>query len=182
MERICESRSRRNNLLILLFVLPLLAFFSPVVAHGQPLTRRDSSQIGGQIALYFAPHLRASRGADSTNAVCVRLVSRVRGAFQHSLDSSLRRATGGALVAPRRSMPLRSIEVIKVDRFRDTVFVSATTSSGGLRVGESQSGTSAKIPVVRAGSIWSLSKVGIVSVGDGYIRRNKRVPPSPPKC
>jgi hypothetical protein len=158
------------------------AFFSPVIARGQALTPLDSSQIGGQIASYFAPFLTQNKGADSTNAVCIELVSKVRGAFLRSLDSSLRHTTGGALVAPLRLSPLRSVEVTSLHRSRDTVFVSVSTSSGGLRAGEMQSGIDTKVPVVRIHSVWSRSNEGVVMVGDGYIRKNKPVPPSPPKC
>lgn len=165
-----------------IFLLLTFAFFSPRIVDGQALTKLDSSQIGGQIASYFAPLLRPDRGADSTNAVCVKLVSNVRGAFLRSLDSSLHLATGGVLVAPRRLMPLRSVEVTDLVRSRDTVFVGVRTSSGGLRAGESQSGTLTKVPVVRTHSTWSRSKVDSVLVGDGYVHENKPVPPSPPKC
>jgi hypothetical protein len=149
---------------------------------GQALTSLDSSQIGAQVASYFTPLLRPSKGADSTNAVCVKVVSNVRGAFLRSLDSSLHLATGGVLVAPRRAMALRSVEVTGLVRSRDTVFVGVRTSSGGLRVGEMQSGTQTKVPVIRTHSMWSRSKVDNVYVGDGYIHENKPVPPSPPKC
>jgi hypothetical protein len=165
-------------------ILLLLAVvvFSPSSGGGQALTAQDSSQIGIQAASYFAPYLRPSKGADSTNAVCVKLVSSVRGAFLRSLDTSLHSATGGAIVAPLRLSPMRSVEVTGLHRSRDTVFVSVSTSSGGLRAGEMQSGTDTKVPVVRTHSTWSRSKVGVVLVGDGYIRKNKPVPPSPPKC
>ena len=159
-----------------------LSFLSPGILAGQALTTLDSSQIGGQIASYFALQLRPIRGADSTNAVCVKLSSNVRGAFLHSLDSSLRLATGGGLVAPLRPIPLRSVEVIDLDRSRDIVFVTVRTSSGGLRAGEWDSGTRTKVPVVRTDSGWSRSNVGRVMVGDGYVHKDKLVPPSPPKC
>jgi len=165
-----------------IFPLLIFAFLSPRLVCGQALTALDSSQIGGQIASYFAPQLRPSKGADSTNAVCVKLVSNVRGAFLRSLDSSLHRITGGAFVAPLRGSPLRSVEVTGLHRSRDTVFVSVSTSSGGLRAGEMQSGTEAKVPVVRTHSAWSRSNEGAVLVGDGYVRKNKPIPPSPPKC
>jgi hypothetical protein len=172
---------RPRAMRLLLVLLPLL-FLSPEIVGGQALTTRDSSQIGGQIASYFAPQLRSSRGADSTNAVCVKLVSSVRGAFLRSLDSSLRLATRGILVAPVTSIPLRVVEVVGLDRSRDTVFVAVRTSSGGLRAGEWASGTQGKVPVVRTDSTWSRSDVGIVLVGDGYVRKDKPVPPLPPKC
>ena len=165
-----------------ILVLLTFAFLSPGLIGGQALTMRDSSQIGGQVASYFGPQLRPSRGADSTNAVCVKLVSKVRGAFQRSLDSSMRLTTGGALVAPRSASPLRSIEVTNMVRSRDTVFVGVRTSSGGLRAGETQSGAQTKVPVVRTHSIWSRSNVDKVYVGDGYVHEDKPVPPSPPKC
>jgi hypothetical protein len=165
-----------------IFFLLIFALLSPRVVRGQALTALDSSQIGAQIASYFAPHLRWSRGADSTNAVCVKLVSSVRGAFLRSLDNSLRATTGGALVAPLRSSPLRSVEVTHLVRSRDTVFVTVRTSSGGLRVGEMQSGTEARVPVVRTRSIWSRFNEGGVLAGDGYVHKDKPVPPSPPKC
>jgi len=164
------------------FVLMPFSFLSPDIVGGQALTTLDSSQIGGQIASYFALQLRPSRGADSTNAVCVKLSSNVRGAFLHSLDSSLRLATGGVLVAPLRPIPLRSVEVIHHTRSRDTVFVTVRTSSGGLRAGEWESGTRTKVPVVRTDSSWSRSNVGRVLVGDGYVHKDKLLPPSPPKC
>ena len=163
-------------------LLLTLAVFSPRIVCGQALTALDSSQIGAQIASYFAPHLRWSKGADSTNAVCVKLVSSVRGAFLRSLDASLHGTTGGALVAPLRTIPLRSVEVTHLVRSRDTVFVTVRTSSGGLRVGEMQSGTQTRIPVVRTHSIWSRFNEGVVLAGDGYVHKNKPVPPSPPKC
>lgn len=172
---------RPRAMRLLLVLLPLL-FLSPGLVGGQALTTRDSSQIGGQIASYFAPQLRSSRGADSTNAVCVKLVSSVRGAFLHSLDSSLRLATGGVLVALVTSIPLRVVEVVALHRTRDTVFVTVRTSSGGLRAGEWNSGTRAKVPIVRTGSTWSRSDVGIVMVGDGYVHKDKPVLPLPPKC
>jgi hypothetical protein len=164
------------------FVLMPFSFLSPGIVGGQALTTLDSSQIGGQIASYFALQLRPSRGADSTNAVCVKLSSDVRGAFLRSLDSSLPLATGGVLVAPLRPIPLRSVEVIHLDRSGDTVFVTVRTSSGGLRAGEWESGTRTKVPVVRTDSTWSRSNVGRVLVGDGYVHTDKLVPPSPPKC
>jgi hypothetical protein len=180
-------QQRRRPIIILLCMRPvslllIFALFSPATVGGQALTARDSSQIGEEIASYFAPQLRPSRGADSTNAVCVKLVSSVRGAFLRSLDSSLRHTTGGALVAPRRASPLRSVEVTHLVRSRDTVFVTVRTSSGGLRAGESESGTQTKAPVVRTHSTWSRSNVGVVLAGDGYVHENKPVPPSPPKC
>jgi hypothetical protein len=165
-----------------ILLLVTIALSSPDSVGGQALTAQDSSQIGSQVASYFAPYLRASKGADSTNAVCVKLVSSVRGAFLRSLDSSLHRATGGPLVAPLRLSPMRSVKVTGLHRSRDTVFVSVSTSSGGLRAGEMHSGIDTKVPVVRTHSTWSRSKVGVVLVGDGYIRKNKPVPPSPPEC
>jgi hypothetical protein len=165
-----------------LSVILSFLFLSPVIVGGQALTPRDSAQIGGQVASYFATQLRPSRGADSSNAVCVKLISNVRGAFLHSLDSSLHHATGGVLVAPRRPLALRSVEVTGLHRSRDTVFVGVLTSSGGLRAGESDAGTRAKLRVVRTGSAWSHFNVGVVMVGDGYVRKNKPVPPLPPKC
>jgi hypothetical protein len=164
------------------FLLLPFAILSPLVLRGQALTSLDSSRIGEQIASYFAPHLRPSRGADSTNAVCVKLVSNVRGSFLRSLDASLHRVTGGPLVAPLRRDPLRSVEVTGLHRSRDTVFVDVRTSSGGLRAGESQSGTETRVPVVRTHSAWSRSNVGVVLAGDGYVHENKPVPPSPPRC
>jgi hypothetical protein len=165
-----------------IFLLLAVVFSSPGSVRAQALTAHDSSQIGAEVASYFAPYLRANRGADSTNAVCVKLVSTVRGAFLRSLESALHRATGGALVAPLRASPLRSVEVTRLVRFRDTVFVTVRTSSGGLRVGEMQSGTETKIPVVRTHSIWSRFKEGVVLAGDGYVHKTKPVPPSPPQC
>ena len=172
-----NSETMRPILLLL-----AVAFFSPSSGGGQALIAQDSSQIGIQVASYFAPYLRPSKGADSTNSVCVKLVSSVRGAFLRSLDSSLHRATGGALVAPLRLSPMRSVEVAGLHRSRDTVFVGVRTSSGGLRVGEMQSGTDTKVPVVRTHSTWSRANVGAVEAGDGFVHKNKPVPPSPPKC
>ncbi len=165
-----------------IFLLLIFVFLSSRIVGGQALTAHDSSEIGGQVASYFAPHLRPSKGADSTNAVCVKLVSNVRGAFLRSLDASLHRVTGGALVAPLRRDPLRSVEVTGLHRSRDTVFVGVRTSSGGLRAGEMQSGTDTKVPVVRTHSTWSRANVGAVLAGDGYVHEDKPVPPSPPKC
>lgn len=166
------------------FQLVLLAhsLLSAEVVGGQALTSRDSAQIAGQVASYFAPQLRPSKGATSTNAVCVKVVSAVRGSFARSLESSLRNATGGVTVAPRTSLPLRSIEVTRLHRSRDTVFVSIQTSGGGLRAGESSSGTQQKIAFVRSGSAWSRPIVGPVEVGDGFVHKTKPKPPSPPKC
>ena len=166
---------------VVVLLLPVW-LLSPGIVRAQALTARDSAQIGTQIGLYVAPYLRPNRGADSNNSVCVKVASNVRGAFFGSFDSSIRAATRGALVAPLRQLPLRSVEVVGLHRSRDTVFVTLRTASGGLRTGESESGTQAKVPVVRQGSSWLRSKRFTVMVGDGYVHKDKPVPPVPPKC
>ena len=165
----------------LVLLLPVW-LLSPGIVCAQVLTAHDSAQIGTQIGLYITPYLRPNRGADSTNSVCVKVASNVRGAFFRSFDSSMRAATGGPLVAPLRQIPLRSVEVVGLHRSRDTVFVTVRTASGGLRAGESDSGTEVKVRVVRHGSTWLRSKRFTVMVGDGYVRKDKPVPPAPPKC
>src|SRR4051794_32970194 len=92
------------------------SLLSPIVAGAQALTTRDSAEIGGQIALHVAGYLRSNEGADSSNAVCVKLESDVGGAFLHSLDSSLHVTIGGALVAPLKISPLRSVKVVALTR------------------------------------------------------------------
>jgi hypothetical protein len=169
----------RAAILCGLFAASLL---SPMATAGQQLTRRDSAAIGEQIAMHIAPSLRPSNGADSSNAVCVKLVSDVGGAFLRSLDSSLYAGTGGALVAPLKGDVLRSVRVTALKRSRDTVFATVQTSSGGLRRGETQSGTVTRVPVVLSRSRWQLRKVNLVMVGDGYVHADRPVPPVPPKC
>ena len=158
------------------------SLLSPVVTRGQALTTRDSGEIGGQIALHVAEYLRSNRGADSSNAVCVKLESDVDGAFLRSLDSSLHVRTGGALVAPLKVPPLRSVKVVALTRSRDTVFATVVTSSGGLRAGEMESGVVAKVPVVRSRDGWLRHNIKRLLVGDGYVRVDKPSPPVPPKC
>jgi hypothetical protein len=170
------------NGLLVLYVLLSLLLLSPVVAGGQALTTRDSAEIGRQIALHVARQLRSNRGADSSNAVCVALESNVGGAFLHSLDSSLHVATGGALVAPLKVGPLRSIKVMALTRSRDTVFAALRTRSGGLRAPEWESAVDAKVPVVRTPNGWQARSINRAYVGDGYVHADKPVPPKPPKC
>jgi hypothetical protein len=158
------------------------SLLSPVVTRGQALTSRDSAEIGGQIALHVAQYLRSNKGADSSNAVCVTLESDVDGAFLRSLDSSLHARAGGALVAPLKVPPLRSVKVVALTRSRDTVFATVVTSSGGLRAGEMESGVVAKVPVVRSRDGWLRHNLVRVLVGDGYVRIDKPSPPVPPKC
>ncbi len=166
----------------LLHALVSSSLLSPAVTGGQALTTRDSAEIGGQIALHIAGYLRSNKGADSSNAVCVKLESDVGGAFLQSLDSSLHVTTGGALVAPLKVGPLRSVKVIALNRSRDTVFATVLTSSGGLRAGEWESGVEAKVPIVRTPDGWLRHSINRALVGDGYVHVDKPSPPLPPKC
>jgi len=165
-----------------LYAMVSSSLLSPVVAGGQALSTRDSAEIGGQIALHIAKYLRANQGADSSNAVCVKLESDVGGAFLHSLDSSLHVATGGALVAPLKLSPLRSVKLVALTRSGDTAFATVVTSSGGLRAGEMESGAVGRVPVVRTSNGWLRQDIIRALVGDGYIRADKSSPLSPPKC
>ena len=166
----------------LLHALVCSSLLSPAVTGGQALTTRDSAEIGGQVALHIAGYLRSNEGADSSNAVCVKLESDVGGAFLHSLDSSLHVTMGGALVAPLKVATLRSVKVIALNRSRDTVFATIHTSSGGLRTGEFESGVVAKVPVVRTPGGWVRHSIIRAFFGDGYVRADKPLPPVPPKC
>ena len=183
-ERALTSHRRVNEYprIRLLHALVSSSLLSPIVAGAQVLTTRDSTEIGGQIALHIAAYLRANKGADSSNAVCVKLESDVGGAFLHSLDSSLNVTIGGALVAPLKVPPLRSVKVVALTRSRDTVFATVVTSSGGLLAGEMESGVVGKVPVVRTRDGWLRHNINRALVGDGYIRVDKPSPPVPPKC
>ena len=146
-----------------------------------PLSARDSAAIALLIADRVAPRLRSANGADSTNAVCVRIEA-VKGIMMHVLDSALRAATGGSILAPVSLGQLRKIAIDSLVARGDSAWVTWQTSGGGLKKGEMAWGHQTHWRLVRRDSIWSVAEPVGGIMGDGYIRADLPNPPNAPKC
>ena len=162
-------------------ILLLASCMPPTAARGRAsLSARDSAAIALLIADRIAPSLRSANGADSTNAVCVGLEA--HGIMMHVLDSALRVATGGAIVAPVSISPLRTIAIDSLIASSDSVWLTWRTSGGGLRKGEMAWGHHTQLRLVRRHQKWTDGESGRGTIGDGYIRADLPKPPNPPDC
>jgi len=166
-----------------LICLLLLASCFPSISSKPrlPLSTRDSAAVALLIADRVAPTLRSVSGADSTNAVCVRLED-VRGIMMHVLDSALRATTGGSLLAPVSISPLRAIAIDSFAVRGDSAWVTWQTSGGGLKKGEMAWGHETRWRLVRRDSKWTIVEPVRGTIGDGYIRADLPKPPNAPDC
>lgn len=147
------------------------------------LSASDSASIALLIAKRLAPDLRSISGADSTNAVCVRIEGGIgSGTFMHTLDSALQATTGGAVVAPMSISPLRAIVIDSLTGAGDSAWVNLRTSGGGLARGEMAWTHHEQWRLVRRGSAWTVAGPGRGLIGDGYIRADLPKPPNAPTC
>jgi hypothetical protein len=146
-----------------------------------PLSAKDSAGIALLVADRAAPSLRSANGADSTNAVCVR-IEVANGIMKRVLDSALRAATGGSLVAPMSTTPLRTVAIDNVKVKGDSAWVSWRTSGGGLKKGEMAWTHQVHWMLIRRQSTWTVTDPVRGTVGDGYIQTDLTKPPNPPNC
>jgi hypothetical protein len=171
------------NKAIALSIVLLALSVVPTSARGQRgLSAQDSTDIALIIADRVAPMLRSINGADSTNAVCVRIEA---GSSAQSLiqtvDSALRAKTGGALVAPVSISPLRAIVIDSVAGTGDIARVRWRTKGGDLVRGGMAWTHSFQWLLVRHDSAWTVESFGGI-IGDGYIRADLPKPPIVPEC
>ena len=164
-------------------ILMLASCIAATSAAAQaPLSASDSASIALMIAERVAPELRSIGGADSTNAVCVRIEgSKGLESFLRTIDSALRAVTGGAIVAPMSISPMRAIVIDSLTGRGDSAWVRWRTKGGGLTKGEMAWGHHEQWRFVRRDSIWTGNPVRGV-IGDGYIRADMPKPPDPPAC
>ena len=115
-------------------ILMLASCIAATSAAAQaPLSASDSASIALMIAERVAPELRSIGGADSTNAVCVRIEGAVgSGIFMKTLDSALRATTGGALLAPVSNVPMRAIVIDSLTGSGDSAGGKGRNIGGGL--------------------------------------------------
>lgn len=147
------------------------------------LSTGDSASIALLIAESVAPSLRAVNGADSTNAVCVKIEGTIgHGTLLRVLDSALRSTTGGSLVAPMSISPLRGVFIDTITGAGDSALVNWRTTGGGLAKGEMTWGHSVEWRLVRRGSTWTVVGPFRGLFGDGYIRNDLPKPPNAPRC
>jgi hypothetical protein len=99
-----------------------------------------------------------------------------------TLDSALRATTGGVLLAPMRSVPMRAIVIDSLTGRGDSAWVNWQTRGGGLLRGEMAWGHHEYLQLVRRGSAWNIVQPGRGLMGDGYIRADLPKPPNAPAC
>lgn len=165
-------------------VLILAVCVASTSAAGQAaLSASDSASIALMIAERVAPDLRSMSGADSTNAVCVRIEGVIgSGIFLKTLDSALRATTGGALLAPIGNVPLRTIVIDSLSGSGDSAWVNWRTSGGGLSRGGMAWGHYEYWRLVRRGPAWTIVQPVRGLMADGYIQADLPKPPNAPAC
>ena len=145
------------------------------------LSAEDSAGIALLIADHVAPSLRSANGADSTNAVCVR-IEVANGIMTRVLDSALRATTGGSLLAPVSFSPLRTVAIDNFTASGDSVWVTWRTSGGGLRKGEMAWAHLVRWRLVRRDSTWTIVQPVRGTMADGFIPADLPKPPNAPGC
>jgi len=147
------------------------------------LSTDDSATIALLIAKRVAPELRSVNGADSTNAVCVKVEAKSNGGtFLRVLDSALRSTTGGPVLAPMSISPLRGVVIDTFTGAGDSARVNWRTTGGGLAKGEMAWGHSEEWRLARRDSTWTIIKPVRGIIGDGYFREDLPKPPNAPQC
>lgn len=163
-------------------ILSLAGCLASTSARAQrPLSAEDSAGIALLIADRAAPSLRSANGADSTNAVCVR-IEVANGIMKRVLDSALRATTGGSLVAPMSITPLRTVAIENFTVRGDSAWVTWRTSGGGLKKGEMAWTHQVQWRLVRRDSTWTVAEPVRGTFGDGYIQADLPKPPNAPGC
>jgi hypothetical protein len=102
--------------------------------------------------------------------------------MMHVLDSALRSATGGSVLAPVSISPLRAIAIDSIVGKGDSAWFTWETRGGGLKKGEMAWGHQTRWGLVRRDRAWAVAQPVRGTIGDGYIRVDLPKPPNAPEC